>query len=256
MSVQPDPKHVITGRVRFSYAHVFSPHQRSGQDPKYSVTLLIPKSDVATKQKIDYAIEAAAQEGVQKKFGGVRPPLLAIPIHDGDSVKPSDGMPFGKECKGHWVMTASAPVTRKPEVVDAFCQPIINQSEFYSGCYGRASIRFFAYVNAGKKGIGCGLNNVQKFEDGETLAGGTTAMEDFGSGGFTPTQPLYPQPGYGTPVQPMQPNYAMPVQPTAPNYAVPAQAPAPAINPITGLPTAPAIDPITGRPAIGRVLGM
>ena len=91
--------------------------------------------------------------------------MLAIPIHDGDGTRPSDGMPFGAECKGHWVFTASANATRQPEVVDLNMNPIINQTEIYSGMYARVAIRFFPYLNNGKKGVGCGLGPVQKIRD-------------------------------------------------------------------------------------------
>ncbi|TGV21992.1 DUF2815 family protein, partial [Mesorhizobium sp. M00.F.Ca.ET.186.01.1.1] len=161
-----DPKRVVTGKVRLSYVHLFTPRAGlNGGEPKFSVTLLIPKSDVATKQRIDAAISAAVQEAVGSKWNGVRPPVIAMPIHDGDGVK-ADGTPFPEECRGHWVMTASSKADRKPDVVDINLNPIINQSEIYSGIYARVSVRFFGYLSQGKKGIGCGLGNVQKLEDG------------------------------------------------------------------------------------------
>jgi hypothetical protein len=98
--------HVVTGRARLSYVHLLQPYanKNSGEE-KYSVTVLVPKSDVATRQRIDAAIEAASQNGV--KLWGGRPPKVANPVYDGDGTRPSDGMPFGDECKGHWVFTAS-----------------------------------------------------------------------------------------------------------------------------------------------------
>lgn len=128
-----DPKRVVTGKVRLSYVHLFTPRAGlNGGDPKFSATLLIPKSDVATRQRIDAAIAAAIQEAVGSKWNGVRPPVIATPIHDGDGVK-ADGTPFPEECRGHWVMTASSQADRKPDVVDINLNPIINQSEIYSG---------------------------------------------------------------------------------------------------------------------------
>ena len=98
---------VLTGEVRLSYANLTTPRAaQQGQEPKYSVTLLIPKTDHATKADIDAAINAAATEAVSKVWNGVRPPQIAIPVWDGDGVRKS-GMPFGDECKGHWVITAS-----------------------------------------------------------------------------------------------------------------------------------------------------
>jgi len=243
-----DLKRVITGKVRLSYVHLTQPHTPpSGGEPRYSVTLLIPKSDVATKQRIDAAIAAAIEEGVQKRWNGVRPPQIPIPIYDGDGVRPSDGMPFGPECKGHWVMTASTK--QKPEIVDLNLNPIIDATQIYSGMYAHVSVNFFAYNAAGKKGIGCGLGNVQKVADGEPLGGRRSAAEDFASLVATAppenAQPYYGQPAYGhpaapqAPVYPPQPSTAAPIYPTQPGTAAPVQ-----------------IDPITGKPLQGDVWGI
>jgi hypothetical protein len=252
MASKINPQHVVTGKVRLSYVHLFTPYANpNGGDPKYSTTLLIPKSDVATKQRIDAAIQAAIQAGTETKWNGVRPPQVAVPVHDGDGARPSDGMPFGEECKGCWVVTASTK--QPPQVVDLSVQPILDQTEIYSGIYARVSIRFFPYANSGKKGVGCGLGNVQKLEDGEPLGGRTTAVDDFGDGaGFAaapvtgyPQQPVqqpqtYPQPQYQTPAPPayQQPQYQQaPVQPIYPQQPV-------------------QIDPITGKPVTGGVMGL
>lgn len=220
---------IVTGEVRFSFVNIFEPKAgQNGGDPKYSITILLPKSDIATKQMIDREIQAELQNGVSTKFGGTMPAMPAIPIHDGDGVRPN-GEPFGEECRGCWVFTASTK--QKPEVVDENRQPILTQTQVYSGCYGRVSLRFFAYNQAGKKGIGCGLGNVQKLRDGEPLGGRTTAADDFGSpaqaGGFAGSAPaqqnispqsgqLYPQnysqaaPQQGYPQQPAQQSYPQP----------------------------------------------
>ena len=226
---------VTTGEARFSFVHVFKPYAfQQGQEEKYSVTVLVPKTDTDTMSRINAAIEAAKQRGVSDKWNGQCPPILPTPVHDGDGVRPSDGMPFGDECKGHWVFTASAKADYPPEVVDANGNPIINQSEVYSGMYGRVNVNFFPYAFGGKKGIGCGLGPVQKLRDGEALGGGrVSAAQAFGTPipqqpqtGTVPGAPVYPQPqtppyaGAGTPA---------PQQPTA-------QVPTGGINPITGLP--------------------
>ena len=163
--------------VRFSYCHLFQPVSRNvNEDPKYSTTILLPKSNAAGKAEIDRAIEQAANEGVSKKWNGVKPPYIAIPIHDGDGVRES-GEPFGEECKGCWVFTASSK--QAPFVVDAQVQNIINPSEVYSGMYGNVNVTFFPYNSNGRKGVGCGLNGVQKVRDGEPLSGRVTAAEAF-----------------------------------------------------------------------------
>lgn len=271
---------VVTGKVRLSYVHLFTPYaSQQGGEPKYSTTILVPKTDIATKQRIDAAINAAIQEGVSSRWNGVRPPVLAIPVYDGDGVRPSDGMPFGEECKGHWVFTASSK--QAPEIVDLTMQKILNQTEIYSGIYARVSVRFFPYASNGKKGIGCGLGPVQKIEDGEPLGGRVSAASAFGDNvGYSPMpaqapaytqpshyvqQPVYnPQmPGYGqNPVSPQQPSYQ-------PSYSAPAQPMYPQSP--TNVPQQPAygqpmqqanpqkqvaIDPITGAPINGGVMGI
>nr|DAS75640.1 MAG TPA: DNA helix destabilizing protein [Caudoviricetes sp.] len=169
----------VTVRGRLSYVHVFKPHASvPGAEEKYSTTILVPKTDVETKQKIDAAIKAATELGVLEKWNGVKPPTVPNPIWDGDGVK-QNGEQFGPECKGHWVFTASAKADYPPQVVDRRVQPILDQSEIYSGCYANVAVNFFPYLFAGKKGIGAGLGNIQKIKDGESLAGTRTAEQDF-----------------------------------------------------------------------------
>ena len=244
---------VITGKVRFSYVALLNPRNDLNGNSKYSVTALLPKSDIQTKQAIDAAIAQAIEEGRNGKWNGVVPPVVPTPIHDGDGVR-LDGSPFGDECKGCWVFTASTnadPTKPRPEIVGPDLQPIMSATEVYSGMYGRLSVNFAPYFSAGKKGIGCYLNNVQKLEDGEPLAGTkASASEDFGSGQAAYGQPAQPQ--YGQPAQPQygqpaQPQYGQPAQP---QYGQPAQ-------PQYGQPAQPQIDPITGQPIVqGGVMGL
>jgi len=169
---------VTTGVARLSYEHVFQPYARSANDtPKFSTTILVPKSDTATKAAIDAAIEAAKQQGISKAFGGQLPPVVAIPVHDGDGARPSDGMPFGAECKGHWVFTASNK--NRPEVVGMDRKPILDESEIYSGVYAYVNVTFFPYNTNGRKGIGCALNCLMKAKDGEPLGSKITAADAF-----------------------------------------------------------------------------
>lgn len=235
---------LVTGKVRFSYVSVFEPRAVNEGVEKYSVTLLIPKSDNDTYQRIVAEINKTLQENVTDTFKGVMPANPNLPLYDGDGIRPS-GEPFGAECKGHWVISAKSNTA--PEVVDANCNPIISKSEFYSGCYGRASIRFYAYNQNGNKGIGCGLGNVQKLEDGQPLDGRTTAAEDFGA----PIQNNFAMPtqNMAMPINPItQP--VMPVQPQALLQNTAYQTPAPTyigeINPVTGQPMQPTVNNIYG----------
>ncbi len=170
----------LTGEVRLSYAHLSQPYanpKNPQAQPKYTVTLLIPKSDTATKADLDAAFAAAANEAVNKKWGGVRPPVIAPIIHDGDGVR-TDGTPYGEECKGYWVLTASSQ--NKPQVVDISNINVeLAPQDIYSGMYARVTVNFFGFNTAGKKGVGCGLGNVLKVRDGEPLSGGASAASDF-----------------------------------------------------------------------------
>lgn len=164
---------VITGKVRFSYCHIFKPQAiAEGDDPKYSVSLLIKKSDKATLAKIDKAIKAAVAAGTSK-WGGKVPNYLKMPLRDGDVDREDDEVYAG-------CMFVNATSKQKPGIVDIDKQEILDSTEAYSGCYGRASINFYAFNTAGNKGIACGLNNIQKLEDGDFLGGRSRAEDDFG----------------------------------------------------------------------------
>lgn len=162
---------VITGKVRFSYCHVWEPEAMDeNQEKKYSVQLLISKKDKKTVEAIKAAIEAAKEAG-KSKFGGKVPANLKTPLRDGDEERPDEGA-----YEGMYFINAKS--TNKPGVIDRDKNEIMDRDEFYSGCYGRASINFYAFTGA-QKGIACALNNLQKLEDGERLDGRTSAEEDF-----------------------------------------------------------------------------
>lgn len=179
--------HIVTGKVRLSYEHLMTPYADKSRDPnaepKYSVTILLPKSDTATKARIDKAIQAALQQGADRKKFKPGTPLdkLPTPIYDGDGVRADGFSSFGPECKGMWVFTASCSQRNKPEIVDVNGNPIINASEIYSGIWARVSCDFYPYAVPARQGVGCGLGNVQKISDGEPLGGSKpSAADDFG----------------------------------------------------------------------------
>lgn len=173
--MQENSTKVVTGKVRFCYVNVFEPTAlNDGDTPKYNICILIPKSDTKTLGAISKAIEAAKTVGKSKiaDKNGKIPSTIKIPLRDGDEERSDDPAYEG-------MMFINANSTRKPTIVDKDLNPIMSQEEFYSGCYGRASINFYAF-NVQSKGIAAGLQNLQKLEDGEMLAGGSTAEEDFG----------------------------------------------------------------------------
>lgn len=172
-----NPTKVITGLdTRWSYCNAWEAKAINGGTPKFSVSLIIPKSDTRTIAKIKAAIQAAYEEGASKLKGNGKsvPSLKAIktPLRDGDLERPDDEA----YANSYFINANSASA---PGIVDADRQPIIDHSEVYSGVYGRASINFYAFNSNGNKGIACGLNNLQKIKDGEPLGGRSRAEDDF-----------------------------------------------------------------------------
>ena len=163
---------VVTGKARLSYAYLFKPQDKGdGKTPKYSVSIIIPKTDKETIANIQKAFEEAKANSASY-FGGTVPKLLKGGLRDGDAEKEDAAYAHS--------MFINANSVKKPNVVDADMQPILDPDEVYSGCYGRVAIEFYPYNAEGSKGIACGLGNVQKLEDGEALgAGGISAAADF-----------------------------------------------------------------------------
>ena len=169
--MQSNKVKIVTSKVRFSYANVFVP--KAGMDggtPKYSVSILIPKSDKEGVAKLQKAFEECKTTNAAF-FGGSVPKLLKGGLRDGDMEKEDEAY------AGHYFINANS--AQKPDIVDANRETLFDQTDFYSGCYGRASITFYPYNAAGSKGIACGLNNLQKLEDGEKLGGVSSAAADF-----------------------------------------------------------------------------
>lgn len=172
-----NPTKVITGvNTRWSYVNAWEPKSINGGAPKYSVSLIIPKSDTKTLEKIRAAIQAAYEEGQSKLKGNGRsvPVLSALktPLRDGDAERPDD-----EAYANSYFVNANSGTA--PGIVDADRNPILERSEVYSGVYGRASINFYAFNSNGNKGIACGLNNLQKIRDGEPLGSRASAESDF-----------------------------------------------------------------------------
>ena len=172
MSANKNTTKVVTGVVRLSYANVWEAVSINGGTPKYSVSLIIPKSDTKTIEAINAAVDAAIKEGAAK-FGGKIPnkAALKLPLRDGDVERDDEAY------KGAYFVNANS--TSAPQIVDRAVQPILDRSEVYSGCYARVSINFYAFNSNGNKGIACGLNNLQKIRDGESLGGKSRAEDDF-----------------------------------------------------------------------------
>lgn len=163
---------VVTGIVRLSYANVWEPKSINGGKEKYSVSLIIPKSDKKTIDAINKTVDAAIEDGISK-FGGKKPNKAAIklPLRDGDIERDDEAY------KDSFFVNANS--TTPPQIVDAHVQPILDRSEVYSGCYARVSVTFYAFNSNGNKGVACGLGNIQKIRDGEPLGAHSSAADDF-----------------------------------------------------------------------------
>ena len=161
-----NPTKVVTGVVRLSYANVGEPASINGSNPKYSVSLIIPKTDTKTIDAIHAAVDAAIKDGAAK-FGGKIPnkAALKLPLRDGDLERDDEAY------KGAYFVPL--------QIVDRSVQPILDRAEVYSGCYARVSVNFYAFNSNGNRGIACGLGNIQKVRDGEPLGGRSSAADDF-----------------------------------------------------------------------------
>lgn len=156
---------------RFSYLHCWEPDSVNGGDPKYSVSAIVDKKDTKTVNAIKAAIEQAKKDSISK-WGGKIPANLKLPLRDGDIDRPDD-----EAYAGCYFFNANS--RQAPQVVDAKVQPILDQNEVYSGCYGKISVTFYGYNSNGNRGIAAGLGNIQKLRDGESLGGRSNAADDF-----------------------------------------------------------------------------
>lgn len=169
----------VIGPVRFSYLHVFEPHSfETDKEPRYSASIIIPKSDTKLVEQVKKAIQDAYNAAVTERWGGKKPPMdKATCLRDGDEPN-ADGEVRDAAYSGCYFLNAKS--RQQPGVVDKSRQPILNSEEFYSGCWGYASIAFSGFENNGNKGISCFLNNLMKTKDDEPLGGArTSAADDF-----------------------------------------------------------------------------
>jgi hypothetical protein len=164
------------GEVRFSYANVFQPRKdKDGEDEGYSLCVLIPKKDKETVMLVEAAVEAAKMVGKTSKWNGKIPANCKGPMRDGDIDREDD--PAFEDCWFINTRSRNKPGIRVLE--NGMISEALDGEDFYSGAYGAVSINFFPYDYNGNKGVGAGLNNAIKTRDGERLAGGSSAEEDF-----------------------------------------------------------------------------
>ena len=165
---------IATGKVRLSYANIWTPKSFNGQAPKYTANLIIPKSDEKTIGKIKATFEALKKDPVSINKWGGKVTNLNIPLRDGDEERSQDAA-----YANSYFMNVSTAEAYPPRIVDRNKQEILDHAEVYSGCYVQAVINFSAYNNAGNKGIGAYLQGIRKLADGEPLTSSIATDDDF-----------------------------------------------------------------------------
>lgn len=164
---------VLLKNVRFSYVRVFEASAMTpGDEPKYSVSIIISKDNKEAIKTIEQAIKDAVAEGEKSKWGGKVPASkLKLPLRDGDEEKPED-----EAYANSFFLSAKSKL--RPQVIDVKRQALNDETEFYSGCYGHVTITVYPYTHpTGGKGVSCGLGNILKTNDGEPLGGARTNAE-------------------------------------------------------------------------------
>ena len=158
---------------RVSFVHVLEPDKNGS----YSCSLLVPKTDTITIEKLNKAINAAIEEGKTKlgnKEGYVNKKMLKLPLRDADEEENS------QEGYAGMIFFNAKNKRRKPQVVNRRLDLIFDPDEIYSGCYCNVMIEFYAFSVDGNKGVAASLGNIQKVRDGERLGyGGRNADADF-----------------------------------------------------------------------------
>lgn len=226
--------------ARLSWFYVL----RRDDKGKQRVTLLIPKSDTATKALMDQKVI----EGLHKKWS--KPPqYYSNPIKDGDTYRDGNGKPAGDECKGHWFINAVANDKYGPaQVFDIYGSEITDPRAVKAGDYARVSVTFYGSDKENKIGVFCALNRLVFLREGEALGGtgGISAEQEFAGdfqappAGYVPP-PRYTPPQAGPGTAPPPPQAPVTAQPGT--MAPPPPAPAGYGAPVPPAPPAPAYQP-------------
>jgi len=158
---------IMTPEFRVAFAKVFTPENDDNGVPKYSLVAIFPKGTDLS------ALKALVKAQTEKAWGTDRaqwPTGLKFPFRDGkERADKYEGFD-----EGSIFMTLSSKF--QPRIVDERVQPIINQKDFYSGCWARATVNAFDYgrdpkKTKGKQGVSLGLNDIQKVRDDKPFAG-------------------------------------------------------------------------------------
>jgi hypothetical protein len=184
------PVRMTTGMFRAAFVNIWKPRpsmQGNTGDPKYSITMLfdkskrmtgtLPKDESGEFKKID--LDVLIRNAIINEFGDDEdnwPERIQWPKKDGDAHE------FVKYegYKGHWAFTATAYEDSKPGVIDRDFEEIVDQDDFYPGCYARATVYAKYWTFGGKHGVKLLLDHVQKLKDGKRFGGKTPIANAFG----------------------------------------------------------------------------
>lgn len=152
--------------ARLSFPSLFSKAVFEGKEGKYEATLLFPKSDEDTYNKIMAEIDRIKKENKNAKV-----PDSKLFIKDGDEFE-YDGY------EGMWAVKASN--NKRPTVIDRDKSPLVEDDErVYAGCYVNAIIDGWFQNNQYGKRVNANLLGIQFVKDGEPFSdGGKVADAD------------------------------------------------------------------------------
>jgi len=171
-SNEKDPCRITTPKFRVSFPSVFKATSFQDQAPKFSVQMLFDKrTDIKP-------LKAAAALAIKNKYGDKIPKGLTMPFKDGND----------KDLEGYGdTIVVNASSKFQPGLIDRNKNAILNEADFYPGCYARADVRAIVYEVTDpkrpnvvlKRGVSFQLNHIQKLEEGENLGGRTSAEDAF-----------------------------------------------------------------------------
>lgn len=167
---------VLTPEFRVSYPHVFKAQSPKEADKKkFSITMLFPKDSDLSGIKEAMKQAKLAEYGAKENW----PDGLQSPVSDGDTHIDKVTGKVKEGYKGCWVIKATSGEDQKPVIADENGDDLIDQAQFYAGCYARASILASAWEYMGKEGVGFYINGIQKLRDGKPFGNRKTAKELF-----------------------------------------------------------------------------
>lgn len=169
---------LLTPTFRVSYPNVFEPKlNKLSNQKEYSLEALFDKTADLTELKKAVHAEVVEKWGADKAKW---PKNLRLPFKDqANKVKEVDGKEILPEAYTAGATFLSLKSKQRPGIVDQNVTEIIDASEFYAGCYARATVSVYAYDQMGNRGVNFGLMNIQKVKDGDPLGSRTKAADDF-----------------------------------------------------------------------------